>query len=1116
MDVFQAASVIHFALFVLYLLFSFSLFSSGRLDPIKLSVSLLFFYVSVWALGKTMMHNTRTTMETARIVLDLITPFNMMFFPGFLMFGLLFWIKPDDKKGFALLGAGTAVFAAIAVAAAINRVFIIGQSPFGWLALNNPSLGNAYNIFILLNCAVILLSLFLGLLKSGDIVKRQAILISAVLIAVISVYYFFKDNVFLNNSADILGLPVLVGFYFSMRVYGMFDFSHSEAARTVFENIGEYIALTGIDGRIERAGGLFAVKCACSRVAGQNIKQCFTDPSAVASVIKDCLEKGVIQSAEGVLYTDDALIPASITASLIRRLNFPIAIAWIITDTSEASKFEEGLKKYSAELEAEVKRRMADLLAANIQLEKQSLEKDALIGELNASEEKFRAAFMMNPDSVNISTLDGKSIDCNDGYARTSGYTREETIGNTASRMNIWKNPEDRQRLIAGLKENGFVKNLEAEFVKKDGSFFSGMMSAGLIKIGGKDHIIALTKDITERKRMERILAESENKFRMAFLTSPDAIMITRLKDEVFVEVNEGFTKVSGYTREEAINNNATKIGLWADPGWREKVTAEMVKNGSVNNLELDFKSKSGKVITTLFSSVVIDINNEKHSLAIVRDISDRKKIEKVLAESEQKFRLAFDTSPDAININRLSDGLYIDLNQGFTRLTGFTREDVAGKTSAEIKIWENMDDRAKLVQGMKENGFVDNLEAVFRRKDGSTTTALMSAKTMMINNEPHILSITRDISERKAIENAIKESEEKFRTLSEQSMVAILIIQDDVIKYLNKGLRALSGYSGEEILSWGPGEFAKMASPEYRQQVLDQAVKKQAARKDVINNYTVKFVVKDGSEKWVNIFSKTIMYGGKPADMVTLVDISDIKEAQEKLMVTVEELERSNNELEKFAYAASHDMQEPLRMVSNYVQLLKLKYKGKLDADADFYIDTAVKGAVHMSHLINGLLDLSKMGRVEKSFENVDMKQAAEEVKKILEEKIEKTKAKIIIGDLPAVKADRVQMVQLLQNLLANALKFVFKDRKPVVEISGFKSQDQYIFCIKDNGIGIAPKYFDRIFVVFQQLNTKDEYEGSGIGLAICKKIVEHHKGRIWVESEEGKGASFYFTIPV
>lgn len=243
--------------------------------------------------------------------------------------------------------------------------------------------------------------------------------------------------------------------------------------------------------------------------------------------------------------------------------------------------------------------------------------------------------------------------------------------------------------------------------------------------------------------------------------------------------------------------------------------------------------------------------------------------------------------------------------------------------------------------------------------------------------------------------------------------------------------------------------------------------------------------------------------------------DISEQKALADTLNLKNVDLERSNKELEQFAYVASHDLQEPLRMVSSYMQLLESRYKDKLDQDAQEFIDYAVDGALRMQRLIQDLLAFSRVGTRGKAPLPVDADAALDEAMLNLKMRIEETGAEIQMDKLSTVLADKDQLVQVFQNLLGNALKFG-GERKPEIQISMQKSDGFAEFRIRDNGIGFDPKHTDRIFVLFQRLNTRDKYEGTGIGLAICKKIVERHGGRVWAESQLGKGSTFHFTFPL
>lgn len=240
-----------------------------------------------------------------------------------------------------------------------------------------------------------------------------------------------------------------------------------------------------------------------------------------------------------------------------------------------------------------------------------------------------------------------------------------------------------------------------------------------------------------------------------------------------------------------------------------------------------------------------------------------------------------------------------------------------------------------------------------------------------------------------------------------------------------------------------------------------------------------------------------------------------DLVRAQQSLEESIAELARSNADLQQFAYVASHDLQEPLRMVASYTQLLARRYKGKLDSDADEFIGYAVGGAIRMQRLINDLLTFSRVTAQDKVFEWVDCNGLLEEALSNLRIAVEENGAIVTHDPLPTVMADGGQLVQLFQNLIGNAIKFRGKE-PPQVYVSAERRTGEWLFSVRDNGIGVDPQYAERIFVIFQRLHNREEYPGTGIGLALCKKIVERHGGRIWVASQTGQGATFHFTLPL
>lgn len=335
----------------------------------------------------------------------------------------------------------------------------------------------------------------------------------------------------------------------------------------------------------------------------------------------------------------------------------------------------------------------------------------------------------------------------------------------------------------------------------------------------------------------------------------------------------------------------------------------------------------------------------------------------------------------------------------------------------------------------------------------------------------------------------------------------------DDEITFWNKGSEETYGWSMEEALGRVTHDLLQSEYPEPL---------------DDIQNDVLKYGQWDGELKHkkrngdiITVLSRWSLQkyeNGKPLGFLEInTDITKRKEAQNKLKELVEELRRSNYELQQFTFITSHDLQEPLRSIASFSQLLERRYKGKLDSSADEYIDFIVDGAMRMKEMIQGLLEYSLVGKGE-NFQSTDVNETIDIVLSNLKRLIDENEAEITHERLPTITADSRQLVQIFQNLIGNAVKFKKPDIPPKIHISAVldAKNNEYIFSVSDNGIGIETKYRDKIFDIFKRLHTIDEYGGTGIGLAICKRIVEHHGGKIWAESEYGVGSTFYFTIPI
>lgn len=368
--------------------------------------------------------------------------------------------------------------------------------------------------------------------------------------------------------------------------------------------------------------------------------------------------------------------------------------------------------------------------------------------------------------------------------------------------------------------------------------------------------------------------------------------------------------------------------------------------------------------------------------------------------------------------------------------------------------------------------------------------------------------SLQREIDEREL-------AEEKVRKLSyavEQSPSAVVITDTcGNIEYVNHKFSQLTGYTFEEAIGQNP----RILKSDHT----------------LLDTYKELWETITSGKEWYGIFcnkkksgelfweSASISPVRNPEGIITNYvalkeDITGKIQDEERLAQMMADLQRSNKELEQFAYVASHDLQEPLRMVASYMQLLQRRYKDKLDKDANDFINYAVDGSKRMQELIHDLLAYSRVGSQGKELEPVDIATVLDRAIRNLEESINDRGAVVTHNAMPTVFADRSQITQLFQNLISNAIKY-HDEATPRIHVSSKENEKDVTFSVSDNGIGIDPQYYDRIFTIFQRLHGKNEYSGTGIGLAICKKIVERHNGAIWVKSLSGKGSTFYFTIP-
>ena len=398
--------------------------------------------------------------------------------------------------------------------------------------------------------------------------------------------------------------------------------------------------------------------------------------------------------------------------------------------------------------------------------------------------------------------------------------------------------------------------------------------------------------------------------------------------------------------------------------------------------------------------------------------------------------------------------------------------------------------------------------EVVGRRKDGSTFPMDLAVSEFRLGDERYFTGIVRDITERKRAEAELR----LLNDVVEQSMqpFAMTDLGGRILR-ANGAFERLTGYTEQELhdLTY------QQLTPERWHEMEGKCVAHTLATGQAAR-FEKEYRKKDGSLIPVEVVMdlRRTAPGEAQCFCKFVNDISERKRAEAELRETADELARSNIDLQQFAYVASHDLQEPLRAVAGCVQILQRRYKGQLDARADELIGHAVDGVRRMQTLIDDLLAYSRVGTRGKGFEATDANSVLKAALANLSASVTEAGAVVTHDDLPTVMADGAQLTQVFQNLLSNAIKFR-GGRRPALHVGVRRGQGEWVFSVTDNGIGIEPGYFDRIFVIFQRLHTRNEYPGTGIGLAICKKIVDRRGGRMWVESEPGRGSTFFFTVP-
>jgi PAS domain S-box-containing protein len=718
----------------------------------------------------------------------------------------------------------------------------------------------------------------------------------------------------------------------------------------------------------------------------------------------------------------------------------------------------------------------------------------------------------------------------------------------------IWKALQE-NGLISTL--NNWVESYKIENEKKASHFHRWIL---LLLIFDFLLLIALALFIfrpmsQSLERQFNKLHKSEEEFRSMFeLSGVGQIQADPVTLQI-LRVNQKFSELIGYRAQELLSMTTSDI-THPDDIQTEEVKWQDVLKGKISELLLEkrFVRKDGSFFWAHMSATVL--HDEKgtplRSTSIIEDITERREAEEALERAEQQLRLVIDSIPAAVTyVDR--NARYRFFNKRLCDWFDLKPEDIYGKTSREIlgdKAYEMIKPHIDLVFAGKPVHY--EAEIPYRHGGNRVVEVSYVPDIRLDGFVDGYIGLIHDITERKKMELSLAQSAlqkeslyefvdklhrgESLEETYEAAISAILsalncdrasiLLFDQTQKMRFVAFRGLSENYRKAVDGHSPWTYGEKNAQPLSVNNIEAAEIEEGLKNVIIKEGigALGFIplISNGEliGKFMTYYNRPHIFSEEEIELALTIGRQlafgiDRKRSEKAVQEYAEELKRSNKDLEQFAYIASHDLQEPLRIILGYAQIIKRKYPDKLDAKGSEYLEYIMESVFKMQALVKDLLSYSKVGR-EKNFKEIDFKIICEGAIKNLEIIIKETNAQVIYdNNLPRLRVDETLMTQLFQNLINNAIKFRSPERTPQIHISAAPKNNHWEFVVKDNGIGIASEYYNRIFEIFSRLHTQHQYPGTGIGLAVCKKIAEYHEGKIWVESKFGEGSTFYIALP-
>ncbi|MDY7080572.1 MAG: PAS domain S-box protein [Chloroflexota bacterium] len=743
---------------------------------------------------------------------------------------------------------------------------------------------------------------------------------------------------------------------------------------------------------------------------------------------------------------------------------------------------------------------------------------------LRESEERYRRLVEFSPDAIVVHS-EGRIVYANTAIARFIGVpSPEQLIGKPVMGFLASDYRESAGRRIRQVEGGTVVPLVEEKLIRVDGTVLEVELAAIPFVYQGKPAVQAIGRDITERKRAEEALRETEERL-SAFMNSATDVFALYDSALNLVEINDAGLKMMGEeNRDNVLGMKIAEIVPDAHQTGRYDEYVRVVETGVPFFVDHVIPHpRFGNVHLAIKAFKVGD------GLGVIAsDITEYRRAEEALRESEENFRALAENANDGILI-ATGEGKLIYANKRVAEISEYS---IGEMLDASIDVLAHPDEieelREMLCRRLAGEDIPRQHETTIVRKDGEVVPLEITGAQTVWHGQPADLVVIRDITERKRRDEALRESEEKYRHLVERANDGIAIVQEGLLEYVNPRLAEIGGYTVEDMTGT---QFIDHTYPDQVPKLVER-YRQRIAGGDVPLRYETVMKHKDGRRIDVEIAGGLVTYQGRPADFVFIRDVTERKQAEEEIRRLNEELEQrviertaqleaANKELEAFSYSVSHDLRAPLRHIDGFLRLLLKREEGRLDPTSLRYLNTVAEASNKMAQLIDDLLAFSRTGQAEMQTQRVELNEMIREVQQELAPALEQRHITWDIGPLPAVEADPILLRQVWVNLLSNAIKYTAPCEEARIEI-GAKKPDflekpgfsEVIFFVRDNGVGFDSQYAHKLFGVFQRLHQADEFEGTGIGLAIVRRIIHRHGGRVWAEGEVDHGATFYFTL--